>query len=361
MTPDARIIALINGFQVSQAISVVATLGIADLLRDGARDCQALAAAAHVHSPSLYRLLRALAAVGIFHEDNDRQFSLTPLGEHLRSDASCFANALARLLGRPMYAQAWSGLLESIQTGEIAFDKVHGMSVWKFRAQKPDEGAAFDRAMAAITDQIAAAVLSVYDFARHATVVDVGGGQGAFVARILAANPTTSGTLFDQAHVVASAKELLCSAGVSDRCKIVGGDFFKAVPEGGDVYLLKSILHDWNDEDAIAILRSCRRAIRSNGRLIIVEDIVGPCNEGLEGKIMDLNMMVITGGVERTREEYAAILQAASFRLARVVPTNGAVNIIEATPVCAPASALTVNSLTQVCHYVTHGNGEGAA
>jgi hypothetical protein len=342
MSLDDRLLALINGFQVSQAISVAATLGIADLLRDGARDYLALAAAAQVHPQSLYRLLRALAAVGIFNEDNDRQFSLTSLGEHLRSDATSSAGPWARLLGRPMYSRAWSGLLESIQTGEIAFNSVHGMSVWEFRSERPDESAVFDQAMAAITDQIADAVLSAFDFSCYSTVVDVGGGHGAFITRILAANPPMRGILFDQAHVIAGAKEPLRTAGVLDRCEIIGGDFFQAVPGGGDTYLLKWILHDWNDDDAIAILRSCGRAMGNKGKLVVVEHIVGPRNEGPEGKIMDLNMMVITGGVERTREEYASLFQRAGFQLVRVVPTRLSTSIIEAThaPIenCPPLS-----------------------
>jgi ubiquinone/menaquinone biosynthesis C-methylase UbiE len=330
---STQLLALINGFQMSQAISVAATLGIPDLLRDGAQPCHALSAATRTHSLSLYRLLRALAAIGVLHEQADRMFSLTALGESLRSDISSSKNAWARLFGRPMYYQAWSGLLDSLRTGEPAFNKVHGMSVWDFRAQRPDETAAFDWAMAAITDQIADAVLSMSDFSRYSTVVDVGGGQGAFIARILATQPTMRGILFDQPHVIAHAEEPLRAARVDDRCELVGGSFFEAIPQGGDAYLLKSILHDWNDEDAVAILRSCRRVIGPNGTLIVVEHLIGPCNTGLEGKLMDLNMMVITGGIERTHEQYASIFQEAGFRLVRVTRTRTPVSIIEGLPV----------------------------
>ena len=328
-----QLLALINGFQISQAISVAATLGIPDLLRDGPQSCYALSAATHTHSLSLYRLLRALAAIGVLHEQANRTFSLTALGEFLRSDISPSKNDWARLVGRPMYYQAWSGLLDSLRTGEPAFNKVHGMSVWEFRAQRPNETAAFDWAMAAISDQIAEAVLSVSDFSRYSTVVDVGGGQGAFIARILAARPTMRGILFDQPHVIARAEEPLRAARVDDRCELVGGSFFEAIPQGGDAYILKSILHDWNDEDAAAILRSCRRAIGPNGTLVVVEHLIEPCNTGLEGKLMDLNMMVMTGGVERTHEQYVSIFQEAGFRLVRVTPTRTPVSIIEGLPV----------------------------
>jgi hypothetical protein len=324
---------MINGFQVSQAISVAATLSIPDLLRYGARDCSALAKASGSHERSLYRLLRTLAAVGVLDEKPDRRFSLTLLGEHLRSDVLSSQSVWARLLGRPMYYRAWSGLLDSIRTGEIAFNKVHGISVWDFRAQRPEETAAFDNAMATITDRVAEAVLLAYDFGHYTTVIDIGGGHGAFIARILRAYPALRGILFDQPHVVEHAKCSSPLSAVIDRCEIVGGNFFESVPANADAYLLKWIVHDWNDNDAVSILKSCRRAIGPGGTLIVVECLIGECNEGVEGKLMDLNMMVITGGVERTREEYASILEAAGFRLARIVPTPTLINVIEAIPV----------------------------
>jgi SAM-dependent methyltransferase len=330
--PSSQLLALLNGFQVSQAISVAATLGIPDLVRDRALSCDALAAATNTRSSSLYRLLRALAAVGVLHERADRLFSLAPLGEPLCLGAPSSKNAWARLIGRPYYYHAWCDLIGSLRTGETAFNRVHGISVWDFRAQRPDEAAIFDRTMATIADQAADAVLSEFDFSRFSIVVDVGGGEGAFLARILAVNPMMQGILFDQNQVVERAKRALLVAGILDRCQVIGGSFFKAVPSGGDAYLLKWILHDWNDQDAITILRSCRRAIRPDGVLIVVDHLVEPYNEGVEGKLMDLNMMVITGGTERTRPEFGTIFEAAGFRLARVTQTRTSVSVIEATP-----------------------------
>src|SRR5215813_11017327 len=220
-----RLLTLINGFQVSQAISIITTLGIPDLLRNGSQDCSALAEVTRTHPRSLYRLLRVLAAVGVLNEDNERRFSLTSLGEPLRSDVAFSQSAWARLLGRPMYHRAWSGLLGGVQTGETAFDRVHGMSVWDFRARHPEETAAFDSAMAAIADQIADAVLAAYDFAPHRTIVDVGGGQGAFITKILEAHPHLHGTLFDQPHVTRRASSRLHQSAVADRCEVIGGDF----------------------------------------------------------------------------------------------------------------------------------------
>jgi O-methyltransferase/methyltransferase family protein len=330
--PSSQLFALINGFQVSQAISIMTTLGIPDILRGGSQDYVNLAEITRTHPRSLYRLLRALAAIGILNEDENGRFSLTPLGQPLRSDVASSQSAWACLLGRPMYHRAWSGLIDGIRTGEIAFDKAHGMSVWDFRAQHPDETAAFDSAMGAIASQIADAVLAAYDFSQYGTIADVGGGQGSFITKILQTYPTARGILFDQAHVVVHADNRLIDAGVADRCEVVGGDFFQSVPKNADLYILKWILHDWNDDDAIAILKSCRRAIGNSGKVIVVEYLIGDRNIGLEGKLMDLNMMVVTGGVERTREEYAIIFQAAGFRLAAVVPTKSPIVVIEACP-----------------------------
>jgi hypothetical protein len=334
MHPSAslQLLSLINGFQVSQAICVAARLGIPDLLSRGEQDLPELAAATRTHPPSLYRLLRALAAVGVLHERPERRFALLPLGDPLRSDASSSRNAWACLVGRPMYFQAWANLLGSIESGETAFDKAHGMSVWDFRAQRPEEAQTFDRAMATITEEVAEAVLSVFDFARYQTVADIGGGQGTFIGRILARHRAIDGVLFDLPPVIERAAAWIQAAGLADRCRLVGGSFFEGVPAGADAYLLKWILHDWGDEEAVAILKSCRGAIATGGSLIIVEHLVGEPNEGLASKLMDLNMMVITGGVERTRDEFTKILRQAGFALSRVVQTRTAANILEAMP-----------------------------
>jgi O-methyltransferase/methyltransferase family protein len=323
---------LINGYQVSQAIHVATVLGIPDLLGDGPRSSDALAHATQSHPASLYRLLRALASVGILAERDDRQFALAPLGKLLRSDAASSANAWAQLIGRPNYWHAWGDLLGGVKTGTIPFENVHGATVWDYRARRPDEADIFNRAMAAITDRIADAVSSVHDFSRYARLVDVGGGEGAFIAGLLGKYPSLEGVLFDQPAVVARGRDRLDQAGVSSRCEVIGGNFFEAVPAGGDAYLLKWILHDWSDADATAILRCCRRAIRPAGRLVIVEHLIGPHNARREGKFMDLNMMVITGGVERTREQFAALFEAADFELTRVTLTATAISVIEAAP-----------------------------
>jgi len=332
-SPSLQLLSLINGFQVSQAICVAARLGIPDLLGEGERDLPGLATATATHAPTLYRLLRALADLGILHERPGRRFALLPLGTSLRSDVASSRNAWACLVGRPMYFQAWAHLLASIESGNTAFDKAHGMSVWDFRAQRPEEAETFDRAMATITEEVAETVLAGLDFARYRSVVDIGGGQGTFIARILDAHRHINGVLFDLPHVIDRAAGCIAAAGLADRCELVGGSFFDGVPEGADAYLLKWVLHDWADDEAAAILRSCRRAIAPGGSLIIVEHLVGEPNDGLASKLMDLNMLVITGGMERTCEEFAALLQQSGFELARHVRSEATVDILEATPV----------------------------
>jgi hypothetical protein len=323
---------LITGFQVSQAIHVAATLGIADHLADGPRSSDELAQATESHPRSLYRLLRALAAIGLLHEDEERRFSLTPLGELLRRDVPESLAGSAAYVGRPYYWQAWANLLYSVRTGENAFRHVHGVDVWAYRAEHPEESEIFDRAMESLTRGAGAALIEAYDFGRFATVVDVGGGNGTLLAQVLAAHPALQGLLFDQPHVVAGAECVLQEAGVSDRCRVVASSFFDAVPEGCDAYLLKHIVHDWGDRQATAILQAVRRAVPSEGALLVLERVVGPPNKDLAAKLGDLNMLVMPGGKERTLDEYAALFAGAGFRLVGAMPTAAGVSVIEAAP-----------------------------
>ncbi len=323
---------LSNGYQVSQAIHVVATLGIADLLKDGPRGSEDLAASVGAHPPSLYRLLRALASLGVFQEDREGHFSLTPLGACLRSDATEPVGPWATFIGQERHWETWGHLLHSVQTGASAFRHLYGTSPWEARAANPEASAVFDRAMTAISVSSAESVLAAYDFGKFRRVVDVAGGQGALLAAILVKHPTVQGVLFDQPHVVASAAPLLEAAGVAERCQVVGGSFFEAAPGGGDAYVLKAIVHDWDDAEATAILRSCRSAIEANGRLLVIEREILPPNEGAPAKLSDLNMLVMLGGRERTREEYAVLFAASGFRLASVTPTEAGLSIFEGVP-----------------------------
>jgi hypothetical protein len=325
------LLGLIGGFRVSQAIHVAVALGVPDLLADGPRGNDDLAEAADADADALYRLLRALAAVGVLHEEDGRRFSLTPLGERLRSDAPDSLAGWAALIGRPYFWNTWGELLHSVRTGENAFRHVHGTDVWEYRSTRPDDAAGFDAAMTALTRNVDRALLDAYDFGRFGTIVDVGGNRGALLAAILRAHPAVRGVLFDQEHVVAGAPPLLAEAGVADRVRIEPGSFFDAVPGGGDAYLLKSIIHDWEDAEAEAILRVVRSAIPSEGVLLVVERVLAPPNEGPDGKFSDLNMLVMPGGRERTPEEYGALFERTGFELVRVAAANG-VGVVEGRP-----------------------------
>jgi hypothetical protein len=328
----AEVLDLILGFQISQGIHVAASLGIADLLSAGPKSSTDLAIAAGAHPASLYRLMRALAAVGLFHEDDRGRFGLTVRGHALRSDVpgGC-APAAQFYAGRSAWA-AWGNLLHAVRTGAAAFDHVHGKNVWAYRAEHPEESDAFDRAMAAGSARFAEALLSVCDFGRFATVVDVGGGDGTLLASILAANPRIRGTLFDQPRAVARAVASLHALGASERCELVSGDFFVRIPSGADAYLLKNILHDWDDEASAKLLGACRAAMRSDSRLLIFEHVIGAPKACARGKLMDLNMMVMTGGQERALAGFTSLLRQSRFRLLSVTPTSTPLSVIEAMP-----------------------------
>lgn len=332
-SPSAALRRLTNGYQVSQAIHVAATLGIADLLRDGPRGSDELAAASASDPRSLYRLLRALAGAGVFHEDGERRFSLTPIGECLRSDAAEPGGGWAVWIGQPSFWQAWGNLLHSVRTGENAFRHLYGTDPWGYRAERPELNAIFNAAMTANARRISAAVLAAYDFGRFRRIADIGGGQGTLLSAILTRYPGVEGILFDQPHVVPGAASVLEGAGVADRCRVVGGSFFEAVPDGADAYVLLNVIHDWDDTDAAAILGSIRRVIPAEGTLLMIERRIEPPNEGADSKFSDLNMLVSPGGQERTGEEYAALFGRAGFRLTGTVPTASPWSIFEGVPV----------------------------
>ena len=327
--PATTLRRMVDGYQISQAIHVAATLGIADLLAAASRSSDELAAATDTHPPTLYRVLRALASVQVLDELDGRRFALTPLGEKLRSDVPDSIAGWAAFIGRPYYWQAWGGLLDSVRTGENAFRQVHGTDVWTYRSTRPDENAIFDRAMTSNSRRSNDAVLAACDFGRFRTIVDVGGGNGALLAAVLAAYPDAQGVLFDQPHVVSGAASLLERAGVADRCRIVGGSFFDAVPQGADAYMLRAIIHDWDDDEAIRILVAVRHVLEDNGRVLIIERVIAPPNEGRDAKFSDLNMLVSPGGRERTREEFVALLGSSGLRLERVLGA-GVFSILEA-------------------------------
>jgi O-methyltransferase domain/Dimerisation domain len=331
MTAVADLWKLAQGYRVTQAIYVAAALGLSDQLADGPRELSCLADQTHTDPPSLYRLLRALATVGVYEELPDRHFGLTALGEALRSDVPDSMAPLAKHLGSGHHQAAWGGLLESIRTGTNAFTNVHGMSVWDYQAARPDDNAVFNAAMTSISQRVAGGVLEAYDFARFGTVVDVAGGRGALLGAILARYPHLRGVLADQAHVIDGAPAVLTSLGVQDRCELVVADFFVSVPDGGDAYLLKSIVHDWEDPETVAILRTVRRAMSPTAVVLLIERLLGePDDLGFAAAFSDLNMLVGPGGRERTEAEFEEVLSAAGLRRSRTVRTPTGFAVLEA-------------------------------
>lgn len=311
---------LLNGFRVTQVLYVAARLGLADILKDGPQSIEALTATTGANADALYRVLRVLASIGVFEEISARQFALTPLAVLLQNDHPSAVRAQARFFGDEPY-RACGGLYDSVITGENAYERVFGAPHFEYLAQHPDQNEVFNQAMSASSRQAALAIAQAYDFSAAGTVVDIAGGQGVLIAAILRAHPALRGVLFDQPHVVENALPLLESAGVAGRCELASGDFFASVPSG-DIYTLRHILHDWDDEHAIAILRSCAEAMNSGGRTLVVESVIEPGNEPSPAKFLDLMMFVMNGGRERTAEEYRRLFAAAGLRLTRIIPTS---------------------------------------
>jgi hypothetical protein len=321
---------LTAGKWVSQAIAVVAELGIADLLKDGTRTAADIARTVNASEDGIYRLLRALGGVGLFAETRNRRFRLTQLGRLLRRDSSRALGDYARFTGDQSTWRPWGELRHSVRTGEPAFDRVFDMPIFEYFAQMPESAAVFDAAMTSISTLESKAVVAAYDFSGINTLVDVAGGHGLMIVTILKANRRMRGILFDLPHVTAGAAALLQRGGVADRCQIVSGDFFAFVPEGGDAYIMKHIIHDWDDDRASQILHNCHSAMQPGGKVLIVDAVIPPGNRAHFGKLLDLEMLVLTPrGRERTQAEFRELLKRSGFRLRRVVSTETHLSVVE--------------------------------
>jgi hypothetical protein len=330
--PARTIAQMLNGHALTQSLYVAARLGLADLLAGQPLGADELAARTGAHAPSLYRLLRTLASLGVFHEDGQGKFHLTPLAECLQKDHEDSQWALAMMIGQEPF-HAWGDLLYSVQTGGCAFEKTYGKPLFDFLGDHPDKARIFDAAMTSVHGRESAAMLDAYDLADAGTFVDVGGGNGKTLIAVLNCYPSVQGVLFDLPHVVEAAAPNFQQAGLAARHRNVGGSFFSEIPTGGDVYLLRHIIHDWYDEQATQILCNCRRAMHDGAKLLVVESVILPGNEPAVGKMLDLAMMVLPGGMERTEVQYRELFAAAGLRLDRIVPTAADVSVIEARPV----------------------------
>ncbi|ACC84614.1 methyltransferase [Nostoc punctiforme] len=321
---------IIAGAWITQGIYVVAQLGIADLLKDGSKSYDELATKTGVDARSLYRLLRALASVGIFAEGNSGYFELTPVAESLQSDRTDSLRGYAIKSGQAWEWQPWGHLLESIKTGKPVFKNIFGMERFDYLATDPSASKIYTQAISSISGEQDAAIAAGYDFSFIHNLVEVGGGNGTLIASILKSNLTMQGILFDLPHVVADAKPVIEDLELQDRCQLVGGNFFESVPTSGDAYLLRYIIHDWDDERAIAILKNCYQAMQPDGRLLLVEMVIPQGNEPFFGKLLDLQMLVNYGGRERTQAEYQVLLKTAGFSLTKIYPVAPPISIIEA-------------------------------
>ncbi|WDD36965.1 methyltransferase (plasmid) [Nostoc sp. UHCC 0926] len=319
----------VHAYWVSRCIYVVAKLGIADLLKDGSQHCDALAAATNTHSNSLYRVLRALAGIGIFAQTQPGCFELTPLANCLQSNVPDSIRDIAILRGEEHYYNSWGNLMYSLQTGETAFQHLYGMNLFEYNERNSVEGEIFHQAVAS-SKEAYAAFLVAYDFSSIGKLVDVGGGTGSFLTAILEANSTMTGVLFELPEVIDQAKNSQRTASVNDRCQLIGGSFFEAIPERGDAYLLMQVIHNWDDERAIAILKCCHQAMKEQARLLVIDSVIPSGNEFFGAKFMDVNMLIMCpGGRERTEAQFRDLFASAGFELTTIIRTKSELSIIE--------------------------------
>ena len=331
LPPHAQLIQMGTASWVSAIVYAAAKLGLADQLATGPRNAAELAGPMRLHAPSLHRLMRSLAGLGILTEGDAQRFALTPLGEALKTGAPGSARSTLIAFGGTFW-HGWEEILYSLETGNTGFDKAHGMPLFEYLRQHPADASHFSEAMVGFHGDEPPAVAQAYDFSKFKNVVDVGGATGNLLAAILSSHAGPRGVLFDRPHVVVDAPALLKARGVEDRVTIEAGDFFETVPAGGDVYLLSHIIHDWNEDRCLIILGHCRKAIKPGGRLLIIEMVLPAGDTPHPGKVLDMVMLVFPGGQERTEAEYASLLGKAGFRLSQVVPTASAVSVVEAVP-----------------------------
>ncbi|ROQ66583.1 hydroxyneurosporene-O-methyltransferase [Streptomyces sp. 840.1] len=327
---SAQVLEIITAGWLAQAVSAAAELGVADVLADGPRPVAEIAAETGSHAPSLYRLLRAGADLGLFTEHDDKVFELTELGGTLRADSPTSLRNFAIWTGLPAERHAWAGLADAVRTGRTPFTEVFGKPVWDYFHEHPEVLGVFDRAMTEASRQIIAPVVAAYDFGRFGTVVDAGGGRGALLAAVLASAPGTRGVLYDRPEVIEGAGQPLREAGVADRAELRSGDFFESVPAGADAVILSNIIHDWDDEQSRRILVNAREALTDGGHVLLVEAVLPDRPRPRPTvSLMDLDMLVVAGGQQRTAAEFETLLADSGLKLSRIVP-GGHCSIVEA-------------------------------
>ena len=326
-SPHKTMLNLIIGHWIARLVQIAATLKLADLLKGGPRTAEQLAKAAGVRAPELYRVLRALASVGVFAESKNGKFKLTPLAATLQTGVPGSMRTSATMLNADWQWDAWQHLLPCLVSGEVPFARAHGMSVFEYLEKHPNDLAVFHESTTGLTNP---AIAEAYRFSKFNTLVDIGGGHGALLAAILKAHPKLNGILFDQPSVIAGARKdrHVTDKAIARRCTLGAGDFFKSVPKGADAYTLKYIMHDWNDERSVRILKNCRAAMTGKSRLLVIDSVIPPGNEPGYVKLLDIEMLII-GGRERTKADFAAIFGQAGLKLTRVIATKSPLSIVE--------------------------------
>jgi O-methyltransferase domain/Dimerisation domain len=330
LPPHVQLVQMAMGHWASHVVYVAAKLNLADHLAKGPMNANQLAEVTETHPPSLYRLMRTMAGLGIITEDESHRFSLTPVGEAMKTGAPGSARATILTIASPWWVSGFSELMYSVQTGKSGFEKLTAMPIFDWFARHPEEASLFNETMLGIHGAEPAAVAAAYDFSGVKNIVDVGGSTGNLLATILERNPESRGILFDMPHVVREAPSMIRARGLTDRIKIEAGSFFESIPSGGDAYMLSHVIHDWSEDQCLTILDNCRRVMNSDTRLMIIEMVLPPGDTPHPGKMLDMMMLVGPGGRERTEEEYAELLAKAGLRLTRVVPTASAVSVVEA-------------------------------
>lgn len=326
----ANLMQMMTGYWVSQAIYSAAKLEIPDLLQNAAMPVSSLAQKTGASEDFLYRLLRSLGSLGVLVEEEQKVFRLTPMGHMLRRDVPDSVRAIALMLGEEHY-QAWGRLADGVMSGKTPFETMYGTQCFEYFEKNPQAGATFNQAMTALVKNEISVVASAYDFSQFERLVDIGGGHGRLLAAILKQCPTLSGVVFDLPHVAEGAIEHFKREGISSRAQVAGGDFFTSVPDNADAYILSHIIHDWSDERSSKILANIHKAMRPEGKLLLVETVIHADRQPAMGTLMDLNMLVMTpGGRERTTEEYQQLLAAAQFKLVQIIPVTPMASIIEA-------------------------------
>ena len=330
MNPAQQVLQVASGYMASSALYAAITLNVADHLTPGAKDVAELAKATGANEDALYRVLRLLSSLGIFDEVAPRKFALTPAAELLRTDVPGSLRAMAGFLPDPFHYRAYADVMHSMTTGKPAVEKTLGMPVFEYFAKDPEYSKVFNDAMTAMSAPVAAAAIEAYDFSAAGTLVDVAGGHGEVLMSILKANPKVKGILADIGHVVDGAKPRIAAAGLSDRMQAVACDFFAAVPEG-DTYIMKHIIHDWDDERASLILKNIGKAMGANkGKVILLESVLAGAGVPDFGKFIDIEMLLLPGGRERTADEFRALFERSGFQMTRVVPMKSPLSVVEA-------------------------------